>query len=122
MVCAEAAMSELVSTESAEHYTWGDGCNGWFLLKSAGFHVIEERMPPGAAEQRHYHSRSEQLFYVLKGELTMRIEGRLLRAKAREAVRVANGEVHQAANEGSAEVEFLVISCPPSHGDRTNVD
>jgi mannose-6-phosphate isomerase-like protein (cupin superfamily) len=122
MLCAEELMGELISKSSAEHYTWGDGCDGWFLLKSAGFHVIEERMPPGTEEKGHYHSRSEQLFYVLAGELTMRFEKHSVRLRAREAVRVVAGEVHQAGNESGAALEFLVISCPPSHGDRTNVE
>jgi mannose-6-phosphate isomerase-like protein (cupin superfamily) len=122
MLRAEEYMGELISATSAEHYTWGDGCDGWFLLKSAGFHVIEERMPPGKVEKRHYHQRAEQLFYVLAGELTMKINDNSVRVRAREAVRVSAGEVHQAANESGAAVEFLVISCPPSHGDRTNVE
>jgi mannose-6-phosphate isomerase-like protein (cupin superfamily) len=29
---------------------------------------------------------------------------------------------HQAANESSEDVEFLVVSCPPSHGDRENAE
>ena len=115
-------MDELISTTSAEHYTWGGGCDGWFLLKAAGFHVIEERMPAGTAEKRHYHERAEQLFYVLAGDLTMKLEGRSIQIRAREGVRVAAREVHQAANESEAAVEFLVISCPPSYGDRTNVE
>jgi mannose-6-phosphate isomerase-like protein (cupin superfamily) len=30
--------------------------------------VIEERMPPGTAGQRHRHQRSRQFFFVLEGE------------------------------------------------------
>src|SRR5690348_13068636 len=59
------SMGELISTRTAEHYRWGEGCDGWFLLKAEGVHVIEERMPPGREEKRHYHSQAEQLFYVL---------------------------------------------------------
>ena len=113
---------QVVSTKTAEHYNWGEGCDGWFLLKSAGFHVIEERMPPGAEEMRHFHDRAEQLFYVLAGEVTMRFDGRSVRVGPREAVRVAAEEAHQAANESGEVVAFLVISCPPSHGDRSNVE
>lgn len=115
-------MGEVISTTSAEHYAWGEGCDGWFLAKALGFHVIEERMLPGTAEKRHYHSRAEQLFYVLSGELTMRFNGDSVRVGPREALRVAAGEAHQAANESGAAVEFLVISCPPSHDDRTNLE
>ena len=41
-----------VSTESAEHYRWGEACDGWQLLAREDLSVIEERMPPGTAEQR----------------------------------------------------------------------
>ncbi len=113
---------EVVSRQSAEHYTWGEECDGWFLLKGEAVHVIEERMPSGTAEQRHYHSRARQLFYVLKGELTMRFGTESMLVRAREAIRVEAGAAHQAVNEGTEAVEFLVISSPPSHGDRTNVE
>jgi mannose-6-phosphate isomerase-like protein (cupin superfamily) len=122
MLCAEEDMGEVISTRTAEHYPWGDRCDGWFLLKSAGLHVIEERMPPGTSEKRHYHDRAEQLFYVLSGELTMKFAGDSVKVRAREALRVPAREAHQAANESDAPVEFLVISFPPSHGDRTNVE
>jgi mannose-6-phosphate isomerase-like protein (cupin superfamily) len=107
-----------LSRESAEHYLWGEKCDGWFLLKSGNLHVLEERMPPGAAEVRHYHRNSKQLFYVLSGELTMRTESGAITVAARNSVIIEPGTLHQAVNESSAVVEFLVISSPPSHGDR----
>jgi mannose-6-phosphate isomerase-like protein (cupin superfamily) len=113
--------SAIISTASAEHYTWGEACDGWFLLKDAGLHVIEERMPPGTAEQKHYHARARQFFYVLNGELTMRFDDRSIVVRAREAIHIPPETAHQAANESKGPVQFLLISCPPSHGDRTNV-
>jgi quercetin dioxygenase-like cupin family protein len=64
-----------VSVATAEHYVWGEACDGWHLMRSAELSVIEERMPPGAAEQRHRHGKSRQFFYVLAGELTMELDG-----------------------------------------------
>lgn len=52
----------ITSAENAEHYIWGDHCDGWHLLKTERLSVIQERMPPGTAEQRHYHERAQQLF------------------------------------------------------------
>ena len=48
-----------VSRENAEHYRWGVDCDGWHLVKDRQLSVIEEFMPPGAAEVRHYHERSQ---------------------------------------------------------------
>jgi uncharacterized cupin superfamily protein len=64
-----------VSRATAEHYGWGDGCDGWHLLKTSGLSVIEERMPPGTSERRHRHAVSHQFFFVLAGELTAEVEG-----------------------------------------------
>ena len=53
-------MSEVISAANAEHYRWGEVCEGWHLVRAAGLSVIEERMPPGSKEQRHWHERSRQ--------------------------------------------------------------
>jgi quercetin dioxygenase-like cupin family protein len=108
----------VVSTKTAEHYTWGDGCDGWHLLRAPGLSVIQERMPPGAAEARHLHERARQFFYVLAGRLTMELEGRRHRIRAGEGLEVPPGAAHQALNDSDADVHFLVVSHPHSHGDR----
>ncbi len=112
----------LISTDTAEHYTWGANCDGWFLLKSESHHVIQERMPPGTAEQMHWHRNSRQLFYVLKGELTMRRESVSTIIPAGHCVIIDPLSAHQARNDSKEDVEFLVISVPPSHGDRFTHD
>ncbi len=108
----------MISKASAEHYMWGNGCDGWHLLKSPDLSVIEERMPPGTAEVRHVHSKSRQLFFVLSGEASIEINGRVERLGVKQAVEVPPGVPHQMMNRSEADLEFLVISCPPSHGDR----
>ena len=113
-------MAEIVSRANAEHYKWGDGCDGYFLLKSAGMHVIEERMPPGTSEKAHRHERARQLFYVLEGELTMRFESGDVKVVAEASLEIVPGTVHQARNDSKVDVRFLVVSVPPSHGDRVD--
>ncbi len=112
-----------VSTKNAEHYRWGGKgqteSDGWYLLRSAGMHVIEERMPPAARETRHFHARARQFFYVLEGELTMEIERHDFVVKQGEGIEIAPGQQHQAMNHGRAALRILVVSQPPSHGDRT---
>ena len=39
-----------ISRENAEHYRWGVDCDGWHLVRDKNLSVIEEFMPPGAAE------------------------------------------------------------------------
>src|SRR6185295_2037498 len=56
--------SMIKNRKTADHYTWGDGCDGWRLLDCADLTVTEERMPPGESEINHSHGRSRQLFFV----------------------------------------------------------
>lgn len=107
-----------ITTDTAEHYTWGEGCDGWHLVRTSELSIIEERMPPGTSEVCHYHLRARQFFYVVEGELTMEVERENHTLRVGEGVEVAPGQAHQAMNRGSTAVRFLVTSQPPSHGDR----
>lgn len=111
-------MKDPVSIANAEHYTWGAICDGWHLLRGENLSVIEERMPLGSEEQRHFHLRSQQFFYVLEGELTLEVDQQTYRIAAGEGLEIAPRQSHQAINRSGGDVRFLVISQPPSHGDR----
>jgi quercetin dioxygenase-like cupin family protein len=114
-------VSGVVSAASAPHYAWGDGCDGWHLLRSGTLSVIQERMPPGTAEVRHRHAKAQQLFFVLAGALAIEVEGEVRRLGPRDALHVPPGARHLVRNDGAADAEFLVISQPPSHDDRENL-
>jgi hypothetical protein len=60
-----------ISRENAPHYVWGDNCDGWHLLQESNLSVIEERMPPGASEVRHFHTNAQQFFFILSGRAVM---------------------------------------------------
>ena len=107
-----------VSTTKAPHYQWGEGCDGWHLVRTESLSVIQERMPSGTAEQRHKHSRARQFFFVLRGELTLEIDGEEHVLAAESGVEVLPGTPHQAFNRSNDDTWFLVTSQPPSHGDR----
>jgi mannose-6-phosphate isomerase-like protein (cupin superfamily) len=110
------------SKETAEHYAWGDRCDGWHLLKNPELSIIQERMPPGTSEVRHFHHHAQQFFYILSGEATMDVNGRSLVLTARRGLWIPVGTPHKMRNDSQAYVHFLVISQPPSHGDREIVD
>jgi quercetin dioxygenase-like cupin family protein len=108
----------VISTDNAEHYRWGEACDGWHLLAGDDLSVIEERMPPGSAEQRHRHAKSRQFFYVLAGEAVLELEGTPHFLRPGQGLHVPPGAAHQMRNESQGEVRFLVVSSPKSHGDR----
>ncbi|MFN3208130.1 MAG: cupin domain-containing protein [Roseovarius sp.] len=103
---------------TAEHYVWGDACDGWILRPGNDLLIIEERMPPGAREERHVHARAEQFFYVLSGTLSLEMDGVLHPVGPGMGMAVPTGAAHQARNDGDADVVFLVVSAPTSRGDR----
>ncbi|MFQ3230756.1 MAG: mannose-6-phosphate isomerase-like protein (cupin superfamily), partial [Reinekea sp.] len=39
--------------------------------------VIQERVPTGCSEVRHYHTQAEQFFYILTGVASMELEGKI---------------------------------------------
>jgi mannose-6-phosphate isomerase-like protein (cupin superfamily) len=107
-----------VSTATAEHYTWGTACDGWHLVRTDNLSIIEERMPPGSVEVRHYHAHARQFFYVLTGELQLDVAGVAHTLQPGIGMEIAPGTPHQALNRSERPVRFLVVSQPPSHGDR----
>jgi mannose-6-phosphate isomerase-like protein (cupin superfamily) len=117
----ENQYGRIISIQNAAHYTWGNNCDGWHLLKTESLSVIQEKMPSGTSEQLHFHDRAQQVFYILSGIATFEIEGGIRMVKANESVAIPAGARHFIANENSEGLTFLVISQPNSHGDRTNI-
>lgn len=111
----------MVSSANAEHYTWGQQCDGWHLARTAELSVIQERMPPTAFEVRHRHIHTRQFFFVLSGTLTIEIAGTVVTLAPLQGLEIVPGEVHQVFNRSAEDVVFLVVSQPSSHGDRVIV-
>jgi mannose-6-phosphate isomerase-like protein (cupin superfamily) len=111
---------EPVSSQSAEHYVWGDVCDGWHLLKFDDMSVIEELVPPGAGEVRHHHKHARQFFYVLEGQATLEFGGRTVVFSAGQGMHVPPGVEHRFCNNSPSPVRFLVLSSPTTRGDRIN--
>ena len=79
-------------------------------------------MPPGTMEQMHFHSAAQQLFFILAGTASFEMNGSEVSVASRESFYVPAGAVHKISNRSDRDLEFLVISEPPSHGDRENVE
>lgn len=111
-----------VSTERPlNHYTWGNGCDGWNFVSSGDLSVKQERMPPHTAEQSHLHRHAQQFFFILSGEAVFEIEGQQIGLKCRQGFSVYPGQVHRIRNEADVDLEFLLCSQPATDSDRENV-
>ncbi|GAB3989345.1 cupin domain-containing protein [Spirosoma daeguense] len=111
-----------VSTNTAEHYTWGNGCDGWHLVKSDALSIIQERMPSGTSEVKHYHKKARQFFFILAGTATMEVGDKTLRLSPFEGIEIPPLIAHQMRNDSQDELIFTVTSTPKSHGDRIHGD
>ena len=113
---------EKTSAKTAQHFNWGDSCEGWWLKDSGNFVVVEEKMPPGTSEVMHYHEKTEQFFYVLEGRLKMECNQEIYDLKPYEGITVKARSVHRVFNSSTQEVRFLVISSQNSRDDRVDVE
>ncbi len=111
----------MISIENAEHYIWGGNSDGWHLLKRDDMSLIQERVPAGCAEVMHYHKRSRQFFYILEGEGMIVLEDHQIILQKGQGLEILPTIKHQFKNESQADVHFLVVSVPPTRGDRVNV-
>jgi mannose-6-phosphate isomerase-like protein (cupin superfamily) len=112
----------VTSIRNAEQYEWGAHCEGWHLLKNDSLSVIQEKMPPGASEQLHYHTKARQVFYILTGTAYFEIDGENAEVHAGQSVHIPNGVRHRIFNKTEATITFLVISAPKAQGDRVNIE
>lgn len=69
----------------------------------------------------HCHSKAEQFFYVLDGIATFVVDGESVELRPREGLHIKSGIPHRLKNAHSEKLSFIVISTPPSHGDRVDL-
>lgn len=111
-----------VSISNAEHYLWGEQCDGWHLLKRDEISLIQERVPAGKTEVMHHHNHARQFFYILEGEGCMAFEDHVVTLNKGDGIEIPPLINHRFENKSSEDVLFLVISVPKSQGDRVNME
>jgi mannose-6-phosphate isomerase-like protein (cupin superfamily) len=69
-------------------------------------HVL---LPPGTSVGAHKHMGVEEIYYVMDGEGTVKVNDETAPVKKDDAMVMAPGDVHSFENTGSAPMELLVI-------------
>ena len=77
--------------------------------------LFEFSVAPGFDTGAHYHTKIEETFYVLEGELNLRCGERVVRAGPGASAFVPSGVAHSFGNPGTAPARILVIASPPGH-------
>src|SRR5881227_1138919 len=63
--------------------------------------LAEARLPVGASTQEHYHGRTEEIYFITRGQGRMCIEDELGEVKAGDAIAIPPGKKHKLWNTGS---------------------
>ncbi len=83
----------------------GDDTNGKYAL-------WEALVPPGGGPPPHVHSREEEGFYVLEGEITFTVNGERVVATAGTFANMPVGTPHSFKNESNKPVRMLISVAP----------
>jgi mannose-6-phosphate isomerase-like protein (cupin superfamily) len=73
-------------------------------------------LPPGTSLGAHRHAGVEEVYYVLAGEGSARVNDETAAIKEGDAVTVLLNEVHSLENSGDRELEFLIIGVARDKG------
>ncbi len=111
------------SLASQVPFTTADGSTIRSILDSTNAPVekqslAEAGLPPDGATQRHYHRKSEELYFILEGQATMEINGETREVSPGDGILIPAGAWHQIHASKDTPLRFLCCCSPPySHED-----
>ena len=79
---------------------------------SGRYAVWEAVVPPGGGPPPHVHSREDEGFYVLEGEITFTVNGERVVAKAGTFANMPVGTPHSFKNESGKAARMLISVAP----------
>ena len=82
--------------------------------------LAEATLAPGAMTQAHYHPITEEIYYILEGSGSIRIEGEERRVGIGDGIAIPPGLRHQIKTTGSSDLVFLCC-CVPAYEDSDTV-
>jgi mannose-6-phosphate isomerase-like protein (cupin superfamily) len=104
------------SLASAEPFATKDGSTIRELHHTTEQSLAEATLEAGQATDRHYHGRTEEIYFVLEGSGELELDGEKRRVEPGDAALIPPGALHQIRAE--TELRFLCCCAPPySHED-----
>ena len=116
------AYGELLHRPSASGRAfWGPGDHYTFLVTGeetgGAYFAMEALVPPGGGPPPHIHTREDETFYVLEGQVEFLLGDEAIVAGAGDFVNVPRGTVHRFLNTGT-ETARMVLTFTPAGIDR----
>ena len=107
---------DVTSIAGAEPFTTKDGSTIRELQHTEAQSLAEARLEPGGATERHYHARTEEIYFLLEGTGEIELDGERRRVEPGDAVLIPPGTWHQITAVDA--LRFLCCCAPPySHED-----
>jgi quercetin dioxygenase-like cupin family protein len=110
------AIKPIIRPSGTGPAVWGPGDLYNFLVTgketNSAFFQFEAIVPTGGGPPPHSHSREDESFYVVSGELELMIGESTYRAKAGDFVFVPRGMIHTFKNVGDSTAVQLVTFVP----------
>jgi mannose-6-phosphate isomerase-like protein (cupin superfamily) len=98
-------------------FTTKDGSSIRELHHTPAQSLAEATLDTGASTERHFHERSEEIYFVLQGSGTMELDGEERPVGPGDAVLIPPGAWHQ-IRAGGGPLRFLCACAPAySHDD-----
>ena len=107
---------DVTSIAGAKPFTTKDGSTIRELQHTEAQSLAEARLEPGGATERHYHARTEEIYFLLEGTGEIELDGERRRVEPGDAVLIPPGTWHQITAVDA--LRFLCCCAPPySHED-----
>jgi len=74
-------------------------------------------LTPGSSLGRHQHSGVEELFYVISGQGSAQVNDETAPMNAGDAVPVHLNDAHAFVNDGTGDLEFLIVGVARQKGN-----
>ncbi|MEK6703507.1 MAG: cupin domain-containing protein [Planctomycetota bacterium] len=74
---------------------------------------IECVEPPGGGTPLHRHTREDEFFHVVEGQLTLWVDGKTITLSAGQSIFAPRNIPHAFKNRSTGPIKFLVFCTPP---------
>lgn len=105
----------LVAHDQGEAY-WVMGAKYTFKVNGAdnggAYMMFEADVPPAPGPPPHLHTREDEMFYVLEGELTVMLDGAVSKAPAGTTIILPRNIKHTFWNESGTMARALILASP----------
>ena len=81
------------------------------------YSLVEFWIGPGSGALPHTHTREDEHFYILEGEIEFSVAGKAIQAHAGDFVKAFRGEQHSFRNPGETPARLLVAITPGNFVD-----